>query len=134
MDYTVNPDRNKVPGDYNLNLLKELYGTPAQPLGTTSPSYFQPGVVTGDNTAVWSDGEPGASNQWLDEDEKEQENDDERKKDKDGRRLQHRWLEEIHHFEIAVGMECAGEYCSFDYDDEYRVEVYKLLAPSRPRA
>ena len=36
MDYSNNPGNNLVPGDFNLNLLVDLYGTSIQPLGSTA--------------------------------------------------------------------------------------------------
>jgi hypothetical protein len=140
MDYTAHPGRNNVPGDYNLNLLKELYGTPTEPLTDSAVGSF---ANQGDNVF---DGSPDQSNERTvthsplpmddevdnDQEEDQKENGGERERIEEDRRLvmERRWLEEIHQFEIQVSTQCFQEHCVFDYGNGYRVEVSQYFAPT----
>ena len=88
MDYTIRPANNMNPGQFNLDLLVELYGTPSQPLGSTTQgettlSGVGGGGVGGGSTFPDSRPPPTRPQQ---QQEEEQEEEDEEEENDDRRR------------------------------------------------
>jgi hypothetical protein len=137
----MNPNKNNVPGDYNLNLLKELYGTPTMPLEfipeTSNEGYAYDETDNGQTDGThnpWPTTDDGFNGQQQQQDQ-EKENGGGKEKEKvwhHRRRMvqqDRRWLEEIHQFELQATMDCLQEHCVFDYNDGYRIEVSQYFAP-----
>ena len=141
MDYTIRPQNNMVPGDYNLNLLKQLYGTPTDPI---DPSIFSnkddESATNNGGSIVGTPPPPFRPNYGNDDDDEEDEKDNKDKKDKDDRRLRHRQLrqsqrgrrhlatdEEIFQAELEIQYSCKDDYCYVQIDDVHALEVTKFV-------
>ena len=156
MDYTTRPQNNLQPGDFNLGLLVELYGTPYQPLteppdasATMAPSGTAGGSPNNGGASWWPPAPPKDQQQQRpdknDEDEKEDKKD---KKEKEDDRLRRRrqWrhlaaedvetfydsalqgLQERYESEVQAREEtCKKDYCVYDLDETFKIVVNKLL-------
>lgn len=129
MDYTTRTWNNLKPGDFNLNLLETLYGTPENPLredplvdGSSSPP----------TTAPRRPPPPPPPRPWNDKDkdkEKEDKDKDKEKDEDDRRRL---WevfpIPEDFEAEIAAALEsCTTPQCTHELDEEYTLVINKLM-------
>jgi hypothetical protein len=135
MDYTIRPERNGVPGDYNLNLLEQLYGTPNRPL-TSIPGQAD---TTADNTESNNNGGPSS---WGDvlppgtfdsNSENQNQNEGEEvvaeEEDDDRRRYLGDALDDadVDAFEKQKSMECKEEHCIYTYKERYYVKINQFL-------
>lgn len=121
MDYTTRTWNNLQPGDYNLNLLETLYGTPTNPL-TEDP--FADGSTTAP-TITPRRPPPPPPRPWNNNKDKEKEKEKEKEEEDDRRRLDH-----VPDFdtEIAAVLEsCATPQCVHKLDDNFVVVINKLM-------
>lgn len=139
MDYTIRPERNGVPGDYNLNLLQELYGTPDRPRGSTETTVATDIADTSNSDSGWDLIPDFHDNDKKDEKEKDKDKEDEEEdEDEKDRRLLRRRLDDdfdaadVEEFERKCSMECTKEYCVYKYNHRYLVKINQFLAPPRP--
>ena len=144
MDYTTRPQNNMMPGDYNLELLKQLYGTSTEPI---DPSIFSNKDETTTSNAELGDNNggnivgtppPPFRPNYGNDDEEDDEKDNKDKKDKDDRLRRHlRGLrqrsrrlatdEEIFQAELEVQYSCKDDYCYVQIDDVHALEVTKFV-------
>ena len=121
MDYTTRTWNNLKPGDFNLDLLVQLYGTPTNPLtedpladGSSAPPTFAPLYRP----------PPPPPRPWNNKDKEKEE----KEKDKDDRRR----LREVplldFETDIAAVLEsCTTPQCVHQLNDEYTVVINKLM-------
>ena len=91
MDYTTRPQNNLIPGTYNLNLLKELYGTPTSPIDPNKFLKNSNNNADGDsdNSTPSEEGEEEEeppfryTNKEWDNNDKDKDDKDDKDKDKD---------------------------------------------------
>jgi hypothetical protein len=132
MDYTVRPERNGVPGEFNLNLLEQLYGTPDRPL-TSIPG--QPTQLPGEDSnagggSTWGDfptnNFPSGGDEKTEEEE-ENEGDYRRRDLSSSSTLDDA---DVVAFEKKVSLDCKEEYCVYPYKNQYYVKINQFMAPS----
>lgn len=124
MDYTTRTWNNRQPGDYNLDLLVSLYGTPSQPL-TSDP--LADGSTIAPTTAPRRP-PPPPLRPWRNEKENDKEKEKEEEEDDRRRNLRVDW-ESALESKVATALEnCKGARCVHAIDDEYTVVISKLMA------
>ena len=141
MDYTIRPERNGVPGEYNLNLLEQLYGTPNRPL-TSIPGESDPTLDNANNdnndASSWGDILPPSTFDYNSENENQNQNQKEEEEEEDDDRRR-RYLgddlddADVDAFEKQKSMECKEEYCIYAYKEHYYVKINQFLAPAPNR-
>uniref|UniRef100_A0A7S3P7H1 Uncharacterized protein n=1 Tax=Amphora coffeiformis TaxID=265554 RepID=A0A7S3P7H1_9STRA len=123
MDYTTRTWNNRQPGQFNLDLLVTLYGTPSQPLTSDPLAEFStlapmaaPRLPT-----------PPTLRPWRDDTENEKEEDDEREDDR--RRFLREDLDASFDSEVATALEnCKAARCVHVIDEQHSVVISKLMA------
>ena len=122
MDYTTRTWNNLEPGDFNLNLLVQLYGTPTNPLagepladGSSAPPTFAPLYRP----------PPPPPRPWNNKDKEKEE----KEKEKDDRRhLREAPLLLDFETEIASVLEsCTTPQCVHQLNEEYTLVINKLM-------
>ena len=128
MDYTIKTWNNRLPGEFNLDLLVTLYGTPSQPL-TSDP--LADGSTLAPTATPRRPPPPPPLRPWMNNDEdKEEEKEKEKEKDKedDRRRYLQEDLEVSFDSEVANALEnCKTARCVHVIDDEYTVVISKVM-------
>jgi hypothetical protein len=123
MDYTNRPGQNLVPGEFNLSLLEQLYGTPSNPtvvsqglntVGITTQISEQGNLPPVETTSM----RPDPNNN----DKKKPKNVDDR-----SRTLRRGGQRRVLAVVNALEDSCEAENCSVDLGDGYRLEIHKLL-------
>jgi hypothetical protein len=125
MDYTNRPGRNLVPGEFNLNLLVEMYGTPTVSRGSAALEATDQGNEQMNPQPTPTNQRPAPSDE---KDKKEKE--DRSRMLRGGGSDTQRTLATLQEIDTLVkGLEesCEAEYCSVDLGEGYRVEIHKLL-------
>jgi hypothetical protein len=138
MDYTIRPQNNGVPGDFNLNLLEELYGTPDRPLESVTGTLgggtvgSVAGSTGGSGNSGWPEIPDFTGNNIEQEYEEEDDDDDDRRHAMLRRRLDDDLDEaDVEAFENKVSLECKQEYCVYKYRHRYLVKINQFLAPPK---
>eukprot|EP00529_Nitzschia_sp_RCC80_P021107 CAMPEP_0113488848 /NCGR_PEP_ID=MMETSP0014_2-20120614/26229_1 /TAXON_ID=2857 /ORGANISM="Nitzschia sp." /LENGTH=380 /DNA_ID=CAMNT_0000382575 /DNA_START=175 /DNA_END=1317 /DNA_ORIENTATION=+ /assembly_acc=CAM_ASM_000159 len=87
MDYTIRPANNMNPGQFNLDLLVELYGTPSQPLGSTQEENGAFGGTNNGGASSFPEPRPPTRPQQQQENEEEEDEEEDEKENDDRRNL-----------------------------------------------
>ena len=127
MDYTTRTWNNRQPGQFNLDLLVRLYGTPSQPLRSDA---LADASTLAPTVAPWRPIPPPLC-PWRDGNKQEQEGkeEEEKEEDDDRRRFLREDLEASFDSEFAIALEnCHATRCVNVIDDEYSVVISRLMA------
>jgi len=135
MDYTIRTRNNQVPGRFNLDLLVQLYGTPAKPLAVdpkTLPKDGEAVASTGSDPTQPPPQQPPTNNNNGGNNNggnKDKEDKKEKDKEKDRRLDQGSGMSDadIVALEREVAMECEDEFCIVDVDDQFRILINQFL-------
>lgn len=120
MDYTTRTRNNLLPGDFNLDLLESLYGTPAQPLGSDP--------LTESGVSAPTTPSPPPRRPPPNPDKEKEENEDDRRRFLDETMADSELDYDFDTDMAAAREDCKAEHCVYQIDEDFYIVINKMLA------